>query len=88
MSECFPDSTEPNEKRAAKAVATLESRGSESTKTRRGMAEAGEQPTVATTGRMILVEDTEDGASPSKRISATMAQTARATIQVLLLVMV
>ncbi len=31
------------------------------------MAAAGEQPTAATTGRMLLVEDTEDGTTPSKQ---------------------
>ncbi len=69
-----PEADAPSKKRAANAVATLESRGGQSTKTRRGMAAAGEQPTVATTGRMLLVEDTEDGTSPSKRTWAAREQ--------------
>ena len=59
-----PEAAAPSKKRAANAVATLESRGGQSTKTRHGMAAAGEQPTVATTGRMLLVEDMENVAKP------------------------
>ncbi len=76
----FPDSTEPNEKRGAKAFATLESRGGQSTKTRRGMAAAGEQPPIATTGRRLFGEDTEDGTRPLKRTCATIQQFARHTL--------
>ena len=38
------------------------------------------QPQVATTGRMLLVEDTEDGTRPLKRTWATMQQFARHTV--------
>ena len=70
----LPEAAAPSKKRAAHAVATLESRGGQSTKTRRGMAAAGEQPTAATAVRMLLVEDTEHGATPSKRTWATIGQ--------------
>ncbi len=60
----MPEAAAPSKKRAANAVATLEARGGQSAKTRRGMAAAGEQPTVATTGRMLLVEDMENVAKP------------------------
>ena len=61
----LPEAAVPSKKRAANAVATLESRGDQSTKTRRGMAAAGEKPTVATTDRMLLVDEAVDAASPS-----------------------
>ena len=59
----LPEAVAPNKKRAANEVATLESRGGQSTKTRRGMAAAGEKPTFAATDRMLLVDDAEDAAS-------------------------
>ncbi len=49
----------PGKERAGKAVAMFEMRGGQSTKTRCGMAAAGEQPTAANTGRMLLVESVE-----------------------------
>ena len=50
----LPEAAVPSNKRAASAVA-LPARGGEARKTRRGMAEAGEQPTAAITGRMLMV---------------------------------
>jgi hypothetical protein len=70
----LPEAAVPSRKRAVNGVAILESRGGQSTKTRRGLAAAGEQPTIATTGRMLLVEDTEEGTSPLQRIWAMMEQ--------------
>ena len=63
----LPEAAVPSNKRAAHSSTNLEARRGQSTKTRRRMAAAGEQPTAATVGRMLLVVDTEDGVGPSKR---------------------
>ncbi len=71
----LPGAAATSKKRAGTTFPLFAATGGHSTKTRRGMTAAGEQPTATTTGRMLLVEDTEDGASPSKR--ATAVQVAR-----------